>query len=315
MPIDQRDVASDSRRVTPLPVQLPKGMKAVNLLPSDLRGAPKASAAISARTDVPRGPGAFIVLGALAFAVLALAGYVLTSNTIKDRQSQLSQLEVRQQAAQRRTAALAPYATFDQLAKQRATTVRDLAGQRFDWDQTLRDLSRALPENVSIKSLNGSLGGASAPAGAAAAKGTSTGPSITLTGCTRSQSAVARLMSRLYSVNGVTRVSLGSSQESKADAATPTAGESSDNVGPLCGAGTRPDFSLVIHFKSTGAAATSATPAQSGTTPAAAQAAAGVQAATTPTQPTATATPQPGAQAATGGASTASTSTTQGGTK
>ena len=142
-------------------------MKAVNLLPSDLRGTPKASTAISPGTDAPRGPGAFIVLGALAFGVLALAGYVLTQNTIKERHAELAQLEVRQAAAQKRTAALAPYAQFDQLAKQRAATVRDLAGQRFDWDQALRDLSRALPKDVSIKSLNGALGDSST-AGAAA---------------------------------------------------------------------------------------------------------------------------------------------------
>ncbi len=144
-------------------------MKAVNLLPSDLRGAPKASAAITARSDVPRGPGAFIVLGALAFGVLALAGYVLTTNTIKDRQAQITQLAADQQAAEKRVAALKPYAQFDQLAKGRVATLKDLAGKRFDWDQALRDLSRALPQDVTIKSLSGTLGGATASPGAAQA--------------------------------------------------------------------------------------------------------------------------------------------------
>ena len=52
-------------------------------------------------------PGAFIVLGALAFGVLALAGYVLTTNTIKDRQAQISQLAAASaggRAARRRAA-------------------------------------------------------------------------------------------------------------------------------------------------------------------------------------------------------------------
>jgi Tfp pilus assembly protein PilN len=284
-------------------------MKAVNLLPSDLRGAPKASAAISARTDVPRGPGAFIVLGVLAFAVLALAGYVLTTNSVKDRQSQLAQLEARQQAAQRRTAALAPYAQFDQLAKQRVATVRDLAGQRFDWDQTLRDLSRALPRDVSIKNLTGSVTGGGASGAAASSQGAATSPSITLTGCTRNQSAVAHLMSRLYSVNGVTRVTLGSSEKSAADSATPAAGQPA-TAGPLCGAGSRPDFSIVIHFERS----------QAGGAPSAAagQPAGGTQGAATPAQPTPTATAQPagGAQASTGGnAATGATATSQGGAK
>src|SRR4051812_34377182 len=198
-------------------------MKAVNLLPSDLRGAPKASAAITVRSDVPRGPGAFIVLGALAFGVLALAGYVLTTNSIKDRHAEITRLAADQQAAERRVAALKPYAEFDQLAKGRVATLRDLAGQRFDWDQALRDLSRALPEDVTIKSLDGSF--AAAPnAPAAGAQGASTSnPSMTLTGCTRSQKSVARLMARLSTVNGVARVKLASSSKSDATA-TPAAG-------------------------------------------------------------------------------------------
>src|SRR3954471_3857840 len=232
MPIDHRDAPNGIRSVTPFPAQPPKGMKAVNLLPSDLRGAPKASTAISARTDVPRGPGAFIVLGILAFAVLALAGYVLTTNGIKDRQSRLAQLEARQQVAQRRTAALAPYAQFDQLAKQRVATVRDLAGQRFDWDQTLRDLSRALPSDVSIKNLTGSVTGGGTSGGAASSPGAVASPSITLTGCTRSQSSVARLMSRLYNVNGVTHVALGSSEKSATESVTPAVGQPATD-GPL----------------------------------------------------------------------------------
>jgi Tfp pilus assembly protein PilN len=301
MPIDQRDGASDLRLATPLPVQLPKGMKAVNLLPTDLRGAPKASAAITARSDVPRGPGAFIVLGALAFGVLALAGYVLTTNTIKDRQAELSQLAAQQRAAEQRVAALKPYAEFDQLAKGRVATLRDLAGKRFDWDQTLRDLSRALPRDVTIKSLNGSLGGATPAAGTATA---TTTPSVNLTGCTRNQKSVARLMARLATVNGVTRVKLANSTKSAAAAAPTTGAVASEGATPSdtsaapCGEGRRPDFNVTIEF----AGITSdAGPAASA-----------------PAAPaTAAASATPAATPATGGtqASTTATATTQGGAK
>jgi Tfp pilus assembly protein PilN len=277
-------------------------MKAVNLLPTDLRGAPKASAAITARPDVSRGPGAFIVLGALAFGVLALAGYVLTTNTIKDRQAQISQLEVQQQAAEKRVAALKPYAEFDQLAQGRVATLRDLAGKRFDWDQTLRDLSRALPRDVTVKSLSGTLGGATATPGAAEA--TSTTPSVNLTGCTRNQKSVARLMARLATVNGVTRVKLANSTKSAA-AATPTTGAvaseggtPSANSAAPCGEGRRPDFNVTIEF--------------AGVTSDAAPAA------STPAAPaTAAASAAPAATPATGGtqASTTATATTQGGAK
>jgi Tfp pilus assembly protein PilN len=280
-------------------------MKAVNLLPTDLRGAPKASAAITARPDVSRGPGAFIVLGALAFGVLALAGYVLTTNTIKDRQAQISQLEVQQQAAEKRVAALKPYAEFDQLAQGRVATLRDLAGKRFDWDQTLRDLSRALPRDVTVKSLSGTLGGATATPGAAEA--TSTTPSVNLAGCTRNQKSVARLMARLSTVNGVTRVKLANSTKAAAATAPATSADSAAE-GPPCGEGRRPDFNLTIEFAGVTAAAAPAT-----STPAApATAAASATAAATPAAtPAATATP------ATGGtqASTTATATTQGGAK
>jgi Tfp pilus assembly protein PilN len=277
-------------------------MKAVNLLPTDLRGAPKASAAITARSDVPRGPGAFIVLGALAFGVLALAGYVLTTNTIKDRQAELSQLAAQQQQAEQRVAALKPYAEFDQLAKGRVATLRDLAGKRFDWDQSLRDLSRALPRDVTIKSLNGTLGGATPASGTAAA---TTTPSINLTGCTRNQKSVARLMARLATVNGVTRVKLANSTKSAA-AAAPTTGTTtsegsmaSANAAAPCGEGRRPDFNVTIEFAgmTADAAPASSTPAAPATA-----AASATPAATTP---------------ATGGsqASTTATATTQGGAK
>jgi Tfp pilus assembly protein PilN len=269
-------------------------MKAVNLLPSDLRGAPKGSAASSPGTDVPRGPGAFIVLGALAISVLALAAYVLTTNSIKERQAASVQLTVRQQAAETRAGALRPYAEFQQLANSRVATLKDLAGQRFDWDQTLRDLSRALPRNVTIKSLDGSLSGSDST-GASSSTAASTGPSITLSGCTATQSSVARLMARLHDVNGVTSVSLASS--AKAETATSTAVSESPSAGngAPCGPGRHPDFKVVIHFEHSAAAAASAGAAATSGTPA------------TAAQP-ATATPA-------GGAQTSSASITHGGVK
>jgi Tfp pilus assembly protein PilN len=285
-------------------------MKPVNLLSPDLRGAPKATAAVRARTDVSRGPGAFIVLGVLAFGVAALVGYVLTTNTIKQRQSETAQLSVRQQAAESRAAALKPYAEFQQLANSRMATLKDLAGQRFDWDQTLRDLSRALPKDVTINSLDGSLSGSDST-GASTSATDAAGPSITLSGCTASQSAVARLMARLHDVNGVTSVSLASStkKETAAAATAPSETSSGDNAAP-CGHGRRPDFKVVLHFERSAAVAASAGSGAPAAAPAAqANAAAAGQA------PSATPTPTSGSQASSGATQTSSTSTTQGGAR
>ena len=61
-------------------------MRAVNLLPPDMRGAPKAAARRPpSRPEAPGGIGAFVVLGVLAACVAALAAYVLTTNTVKQR--------------------------------------------------------------------------------------------------------------------------------------------------------------------------------------------------------------------------------------
>jgi len=52
-------------------------MRAVNLLPPDLRSGPKGSAPAVSTGVENSGAGAFVVLGVLAFAVVALAAYVL----------------------------------------------------------------------------------------------------------------------------------------------------------------------------------------------------------------------------------------------
>ena len=65
-------------------------MRAVNLLPPDLRSGPKGPAPAVPAGVENSGAGAFVVLGVLAFAVLALAAYVLAGNTVKDREAELA---------------------------------------------------------------------------------------------------------------------------------------------------------------------------------------------------------------------------------
>jgi Tfp pilus assembly protein PilN len=181
------------------------------------------------------------VLGVLAFALIALAGYVLTSNTLKERQAALESVTAEAQAATQRAAELKPYADFDTLAKARIQTVRDLAASRFDWEQSMRDVSRAIPAAVTLASLNGSVSGQSG--GGGAIRSAIAAPAIELKGCTGSQRAVAQLMSRLRAVDGVTRVSL--SKSAKGDAAGPSTSEEL----PPCGKADAPQFEMVIFFE------------------------------------------------------------------
>jgi Tfp pilus assembly protein PilN len=231
-------------------------MRAVNLLPADLRGAVKAPAPVNpAPEDKGSGAGAYIALGALALCVLGLAGHVLTTNDIKQHQSDLEAAEARVAVVQREVAQLKPYADFASMAAGRIATVNELAAQRFDWENALRDLARALPEDVSVQELSGSIssqGGGSNPL-----RGALNVPAIEVAGCTSDQPAVARAMSRLRAVDGVTRVSLATSTKAEQQDVPAADAASVDEVTGCEGAGKSDptDFNVVVFFENDAAKA------------------------------------------------------------
>jgi Tfp pilus assembly protein PilN len=191
-----------------------------------------------------------VVLGALALCVVALAAYVVTTNTVKDRTAQLEATKAAGVATTQRVAQLKPYADFKATAEARIQTVRDLASSRFDWEQALRDISRAIPGNVTLSSINGSISGQAG--GGTTIRSAITAPAIEIKGCTSGQLSLANLMSRLRNVDGVTRVSLGKSL--KADkpangAATPVPSAGAVGQRPPCGDERAPSFELVVFFE------------------------------------------------------------------
>ena len=200
--------------------------------------------------DTKGGIGAFIVLGALALVVAGVAGSVLANNVVKERTATLAQVSAKNDATVRRAAELKPYADFQTLAQERSATVQALAGARFDWEQSMRDLSRALPSNVYLSSLKGTVGGNAGSGGSGSGLRGALGsaPAIELAGCTRSQPAVATLMSRLRNVQGVTRVSLAKSEKSTTGAASGSGGSAGSSVNP-CGKGSPPSFEIVVFFE------------------------------------------------------------------
>jgi Tfp pilus assembly protein PilN len=220
-------------------------MKAVNLLPSDMRKA-AAKATARVRPERAEGIGAYVVLGALALCVTALAAYVLTSNTVKQRTADLQQVTAEAESAAAQAAALKPYADYEAMASARVDTVRGLAAARFDWEQALRDLARAVPAEVELQNLNGDMGlpGAGA-SGGDPLRGSIQAPAITVTGCAPDQPAVAAMMSRLRAVDGVTRVSLSKSIKAESSGSVAADGEAEQP----CGSKSPPSFSAVVFFE------------------------------------------------------------------
>ena len=275
-------------------------MRAVNLLPPDLRdAAPKAA---RTRPEPVQGIGAYVVLASLVLCVAALAGYVMLTNGVEQRQADLVAAQLRAKAAATKATALKPYADFEARTSARVETVRGLAAARFDWEQALGDLSHAMPADVKLQTLNGDMGlpGTSGSTGADPLRGSIAAPAISLAGCASSHTNVARMMARIKAVDGVTRVSL-----SKSEAPAVQGG----GAPSPCGEGDPPTFSIVAFFEgstaleeltpATGAGASpvpvpnavAGTPAPASTDPAAAGGPQPAAATPTPTSTTAGGTP------------------------
>jgi Tfp pilus assembly protein PilN len=218
-------------------------MKAVNLIPSDAR---RGGVGSVSSVSVAFGP-AYAVVGVLVVAVVFTLIVVLTNNTISDRKAKLASLHVQAIAASAEAARLSSYATFEQTAEQRAQTVQSIAAARFPWQRAMHDLSKVVPANVSLQSLNGTTVSASTPGAAPTGTGTSTGPTFALVGCTATQDDVARLMTRLRLINGVTDVELSSSQKNTT-AAPQNSG--TDTKAPPTGCPANwPTFNLSVTFE------------------------------------------------------------------
>jgi Tfp pilus assembly protein PilN len=238
-------------------------MRAVNLLTPELRSAQKGSGASRpSMMESSGGLGAFIALGVLALCVVGVAGSVMATNVVKERKASLAEISAKNEATLKRATELKPYADFETLVNERASTVKALASARFDWEQALRDLSRALPSNVYLSSVKGTLGGGGSTGGSGIR--TSIGsPALELAGCTTRQPAVATLLARVRGVLGFPRDSLSKSYTAAAAAGGTTTGP--------CAGKAPPTFEVVMFFEkatvetaladATGAVAAGATPA------------------------------------------------------
>ena len=235
-------------------------MRPVNLIPpEDRRGdhAPLRAGALS-----------YVVIGAIAAALIAVVALVLTQNSITEHENEIAQLEVAEAEATQRAQALAPYAEFASLQEQREATITSLADSRFDWERVLRELAIVIPSGIALATLEASTTGASEEISTGDASGA---PSLAMGGCAPSHDVVAEFVAALEDIDGVTRVGL---QDSVAR------GDAGESATTAQGCGTDPkivDFSLTAVFDGVSVAAVAApeaAPAPPPVDPAAAQPAA-----------------------------------------
>jgi Tfp pilus assembly protein PilN len=200
-------------------------MRPVNLIPPEERRGTRAPS----RT----GALAYVVVGVLAVALLAVVGVVLTNNQIADKKTQLADLNGQLSQVSTQAHRLQSFASFAQVESARNQTVSMLAKSRFDWYRVLRELALVIPKNVWLTDLAasvtpaaaaGSSSSATSSSGAADVGGQITGPALSISGCAASHDAVAQFLGALKDIDGVTRVVVTQSTRSDQGSGATTTG-------------------------------------------------------------------------------------------
>lgn len=235
-------------------------MRPVNLIPPEER---RGEAAPS-RT----GALAWLVVGGLAIAVLAVAGLVFTNKDISDKEAEITALEQTESELSARAASLAAFTNFQQIRDARTLTIAALAESRFDWARVMEELARVIPSHVWLVSLTGEVG---EPTDAATTETGIAGPSLTMSGCARSQRAVAKMVSAIGDIDGVTRVTATKSEKpDSAVAASPAGGGGNVDNDDCRTRAYVPQFEIVAAFDGVAVpegAAPAPAPAPEGTEP------------------------------------------------
>jgi len=233
-------------------------MRAVNLVPADERRG-------AGGTGGRSGGAAYVLLGLLAVLVVVVASYTLQKRSVSEKRTELATLETQAAGTEARAAELASFVQFAGLRVARTQTISSLAASRFDWAHAVREVSRVVPSNVWLTSLQGTVApGVTLKAAGAGPTGALRSalpvPALEIVGCTTGQDAVARMLSRMRLVDGVIRVALQASVKGDAGSGGGSGG------GGDCRQGDAriPQFALVIYFdQAAGAVPTAAKGARS----------------------------------------------------
>jgi Tfp pilus assembly protein PilN len=208
-------------------------MRPVNLIPPEERP--------GGRKPLRSGPLAYIVVGALAAAVIAMTVLVVTENKIADSKAEVATLQHEQAQLTAKAQALSAYTQFAKVREQRLATITSLADSRFDWERVLHELALIMPADVQLTNLAGSASGGAGGAGISI-RSQVAGPALEMVGCAAGQPAVADFIEAVKSIDGVTRVGIQTSTMNGGEG-----GENATSAG-TCGSGRSAQFQLVAAF-------------------------------------------------------------------
>jgi Tfp pilus assembly protein PilN len=214
-------------------------MRPVNLIPPEDRA--------GGRKPMRGGPLAYIALGALLAAFAGVTLLVIANNQISDRTAEVTELKQQTAVAEAQANRLAPYTQFHAVRNERALTVANLADSRFDWEQVMRQLALVLPSDIRLTNLTGT-----ARPDVSVSNGESVslrqsipGPALSMVGCGAGQESVARFITVLKDIDGVTRVGIQSSHLPDSSGG----GESSVSASGACQEGAlTTQFQIVVAF-------------------------------------------------------------------
>jgi Tfp pilus assembly protein PilN len=209
-------------------------VRPVNLIPPEERH--------GERPPLRTGPLAYAIVAVLALALIGVTLMVLASNKVADNKSDVESLKAQVDVAKTQAKRLSSYTSFAAMQKARQDTVTSLAESRFDWERVLREVAIVIPGDVWLTNLTASASagadasgssGSSAPTGSAATAGI-TGPSLDIQGCAAGHEAVARFLAALRDVDGITRVSVMSSDRPDQNSSTATSTPTGDAGSVSC---------------------------------------------------------------------------------
>lgn len=255
-------------------------MRPVNLIPLEERRGEK--------TPLRTGVVPYVIVAVLALALVGVTLVVLASNQISDRKAEVASLQPQVDQAQAEAKKLESFTSFASLQQARQETVASLATSRFDWERVLRELAIVIPGDVWLLNVTASAtpdvasgtssSSSSSSSSSASAQGIE-GPSLDIQGCAVGHDAVAGFLASLRDIDGVTRVSVLSSDRGDTSGSGASSPDSTSSSGAGAGCASRGSivtFEVLVAFDSaqpaaatTGESAAAPAPATSDTSTAA----------------------------------------------